>query len=473
MMRAWLLWVAMGTAVAATIPADSVPTSPTITVLLSVLCLCFSAFFSASETALFSLQPTQVEEVSAHHGKAVSRLLSRPHDTLASILIGNETVNIGLSTLSAGMLLSLAPERPWLNIVIVAPVLLLMGEVLPKTLAFRLNRQLAPRVAPAVLLFSRLVAPIRFALSRVAYVFLILTGGSRAPRQAQLREAHLKALIDRGRKAGSIRPVEQELLHKVFAFGEHRVSHLMTPIDEVFTVSLQTPWPELIKTMLAAGHSRVPVWHGRPDNIVGILMIKKLLGLIALERASPPNNVRTRHPSPRQLHKLLHPPRFVPTTKAADDLLSEFQARRSHMAMVVNELGHVVGVVTLDDLLNELVGEVNDETDQEDPAVTPLDGLRYRIRADMPIPDFCERFHLPPPAADVINVGDLMLKLLEESPTGTAQNDGGLEWHGVRFTVSSMNNEQITGVILAIEHATAEDDPTQDKANETRAEEGP
>jgi CBS domain containing-hemolysin-like protein len=91
----------------------------------------------------------------------------------------------------------------------------------------------------------------------------------------------------------------------------------------------------------------------------------------------------------------------------------------------------------------------------------------------MPIPDFCERFHLPPPAADVINVGDLMLKLLEESPTGTAQNDGGLEWHGVRFTVSSMNNEQITGVILAIEHATAEDDPTQDKANETRAEEGP
>ena len=140
--------------------------------------------------------------------------------------------------------------------------------------------------------------------------------------------------------------------------------------------------------------------------------------------------------------------------------------------MVVNELGRVVGVVTLDDLLNELVGEVNDETDQEDPAVTPLDGLRYRIRADMPIPDFCERFHLPPPAVDLINVGDLVLKLLEDSPTGASPNDGGLEWHGVRFTVSSMKGEQITGLILAVEHATAEDDPTQDSTGETRAEDG-
>jgi putative hemolysin len=461
MMRALLLWGATGTAMAASASLTGAGPTVTTTAVLSLLCLCCSAFFSASETALFSLQPLQLEEVSSAHGDAVSKLLARPRHTLASILIGNETVNIGLSTLTAGLLLQVVPEHPWLNIVIVTPVLLLMGEVVPKTLAFRLNRQLAPRVAPIVLAFSVLVTPIRFALSRIADVFLVLTGGTRAPRQAELREAHLKALIDRGHRAGSIRAVEQELLHNVFAFGEHTVSHLMTPRPDVFTINLQTPWSELLEQLLDAGHSRVPVWQGRPDNIVGILVIKKLLSLIAMEHATHLEGRRQKgsyQPSPRQLHKLLHPPRFVPTTKRADDLLAEFQDRRSHMAIVVNEHGTVVGVVTLDDLLNELVGEMNDETDQEDPAVTPIDSLRYRIRGNMPVDDFGERFHLPIPDGEFVTVGGLVLDLVGEVPN----NGQEVDWNGVRFTVSEMAGQRITEIVLAVDHATAEDESTQE-----------
>jgi len=468
--RGLLLWGATGTAFAASAELPGVGSGPLATILLSIILLACSAFFSASETALFSLQPLDLEEVSNAHGRAVSRLLARPRHTLASILIGNETVNITLSTLTAGLLLRLVPDYPWLNIVVVAPVLLLFGEVLPKTLAFRLNRHLAPRVAPVLLAFSNVVAPMRFTLGRIAEACLVITGGTRAPRQAELREAHLKALIDRGRRAGSIRPVEQEILHNVFAFGEHTVSHLMTAHPEVFTVNLQLPWSQLLEAVLQAGHSRVPVWQGRPDNIVGILLIKKLLALIAVERSTQGNGRQRRadyHPSARQIHKLLHPPRFVPSTKRADDLLSEFQTRRNHMAIVVNEHGAMVGVVTLDDLLNELVGEMNDETDQEDPAVTPIDNLSYRIRGNMPAEDFAERFHLPRPEGTFETVSGLVLELVD----GTATKGTQVEWKGVRFTINSMAGQRITELVLTVEHASAEDEPTQETNPEDTPEE--
>ncbi len=463
MMRGLLLWGATGTAVAASVPLENPDSTPFTILVLSIVCLCLSAFFSASETALFSLQPLQIKEVSSSSGNTVAKLLAEPRQTLASILIGNETVNICLSTLTAGLLLQIVPDHPWLNIVIVAPVLLVMGEVLPKTLAFRHNRRIAPRVAPLLLLFSRLVAPIRFALSRIADVFLVITGGTRAPRQAEMREAHLKALIDHGRKSGSIRPVEQEILHNVFAFGEHNVRHLMTPRSEAFTVNLMTPWPDLLQSVLEAGYSRVPVWQGRPDNIVGILVVKKLLTLIARQRSSDGDR-HGKHdryqPSVRQMHKLLHPPKFVPTTKNADDLLAEFQSQRGHLAMVVNEHGHVVGVVTLDDLLNELVGEMNDETAQEDPAVTPIDGhgLRYRIRGNMPVGDFGERFHLPIPEEQHGTVGQLVSELTGDGPSMGEE----VEWNGVHFTVTGMKKGQLTELILSVEHVSAEDDPTQE-----------
>jgi len=431
-----------------------------IAILTATALLCCSAFFSASETALFSLQRRDLDSLKHKGEGSVRRLLSTPRHTLASILIGNETVNIALSTVSAGVLLKIYPEHPWVNVVVIAPVLLIFGEVLPKTLAFQLNRQLAPRVARPLWGWSRLVAPFRFVLSRIADAALVIMGGIEAPKAAALREAHLRAVIDRGRQTGHIRPMEQEILHNVFAFGAHTVDRLMTPREEIFTVNLLTPWQTLLESVQRSGHSRIPVWHGTQDNIVGILVVKRLLPLIRDSRTSESPETSMRQPSPRQIQKLLHPPRFVPTTKRADDLLSELQERRSHMAMVVDELGGVAGVITLDDLLNELVGEIHDETDKEDPSVTPLGKLRYRVRGDMSLQDFSERFHIAVSEEAGATVADFIEGLLEAAP----ERGAAIEWAGVRFVIAGMQGTQVAAVVLDIEHQRTQDDPTQDAA---------
>jgi CBS domain containing-hemolysin-like protein len=255
--------------------------------------------------------------------------------------------------------------------------------------------------------------------------------------------------------------MEQEILHNVFAFGEHTVDHLMTPRSEIYSINLLMPWHELLEAVHRTGHSRIPVWHGTQDNIVGVLVAKRLLPLMTGSRTGgdPETQVR-KQPSPRQIQKLLHPARFVPTTKRADALLAEFQEKRFHMAVVVDEHGGVVGVVTLDDLLNELVGEIHDETDKEDPAVTPLGQLRYRVRGDMGLADFSERFHIATSGAPGDTVADFIESLLEENP----ERGRALEWAGVRFVIAGMEGDRVAAVVLDVEHQRAEDDPTQDVA---------
>ena len=288
------------------------------TVLLCIILLMCSAFSSA-ETALFGLQPVDVEGMSGDTEKRVRALVSEPRQTLASILIGNETVNIALSTVSAGLLLQLFPDMPWLNVVIITPLLLLAGEVVPKTFAFRFAPQLAPYSARVLTPFARLVTPIRVVLSRLVDAALVLTGGSKAPDKPSF-EAHLRAMIDQGREEGNIRAMERDILHRVFEFVTLSVAELMTHGPEVFSVNLLTPWDELVRIVQDSGMSRVPVWQGSPDNIVGILLVKRLLGLVAAQRLSG----RNRSPSPRQIHKLLHPLALFLLLKAADELLSEF-----------------------------------------------------------------------------------------------------------------------------------------------------
>ena len=435
--------------------------SITMALAIGVVLLCCSAFFSAAETALFSLQRQDLDSLEDQRGARVKRLLDVPRQSLASILIGNETVNIALSTVSAGVLLQFFPDQPWVNVIVLAPILLVFGEVVPKTLAFRHNRRLAPLMAAPLWSFSRLVAPIRFVLSRIAEAFLVFTGGTTAPQAAALREAHLRALVDKGRETGHIRPMEQEILHNVFAFGEHTVDKLMTPRNEIFAVNLLTPWHELLEMVHKTGHSRIPVWHGTQDNIVGVLVAKRLLPLMRSSRTGEDAQSQVRRqPSPRKIQKLLHPPHFVPRAKRADDLLSEFQEHRFHMAVVVDEHGGVVGVVTLDDLLNELVGEIHDETDKEDPAVTPLGQLRYRVRGDMDLADFSERFHIATNADSGQTVADFIGGLLEARP----QRGSAIEWAGVRFVITGMDGDKVAAVILDVEHQRAEDDPTQDVA---------
>jgi len=454
MIRLLLLVLAASTAAWASgaLPLPA-PLSPQGTALVAVTLLLFSAYFSGSETALFSLQPLDRRSLSGEgEGSpetAVDRLLREPRRTLASILIGNEFVNILLSTVTAGLVVELFPERPWINVVVLTPVLLLFGEVLPKTMALRLNRRIAPMVAPPLLLFSRAVTPLRWVLTRVADFALLLTGGSGATRKAALREAHLLNLVEQGRRSGAVGPMEEEMIQKVFEFGDLTVSRLMTPRPDVFSLSLTTPWPELIDGVRAAGHSRVPIWQGRADNIIGVLVVKDLLPHLAtLLRDAEDGEVdpRALPLTTRQLQKLLHAAYFVPTSKRAESMLAEFREHKFHLAIVVDEHGNVVGLVTLDDLLAELVGELLDESDElADDVTRVVDGV-YTIRGNMDVDDFADRFHVQLPGGEYDTVAGFLL-----DRAGTVPAKGvDIDWEGLVFTVRGLEGRRITEVCVRL-----------------------
>lgn len=400
----------------------------------SVVLLTLSGFFSGSETALFSLQPLDRKHLENAGNTALAGFVSQPRRTLATLLIGNELTNVTLSSVTAGFVLLVFPDSPWINVVVLTPVILVFGEVMPKVIALRWNRILAPLVAYPLSIFSMIVAPLRWVLTSLADFALVLTGGSTAPRQAELREEHLRTLIDAGREAGNLLATEQEMLHKVFDFGDLSVHRLMTPRRDIDSIRLTTPWDELLAFLRSTGTSRVPVWHNRPDNFVGVLVVKALLPIMARVQAGGPP------PSPNELRELLLPCRFVPTTKRAEDLLREFRTHGFHMAIVVDEHGNIVGLVTLDDLLRELVGELLDETDQEDPEVTEVGGNSFTVRAGMDVSDFEDRFGVSLPEGEYTTVGGFILDQLGEVPGEGAE----VVYGDLRFVVAEVADHRVT-----------------------------
>ena len=407
---------------------------PTIAAAMALL-FC-SAFFSGSETALFSLQPLDRQKLNEAGATTVDALLRTPRRTLATLLIGNELVNVTLSSVTAGIVFAMAPDRPWLNVVVLTPVLLLLGEVTPKVVALRLNRRWATLAAPPLRLFSTVVSPVRWMLTSIANIALRMTGGSTAPAEQALREEQLRQLIDQGRAAGNLAPLEQEMMLKVFDFGDLTVNRLMTPRPDIVSISLTAPWASLLSTLRNTGHSRIPIWKGRPDNIVGILVAKSLLPVL--------DRVLAGHapPEPSALQALLVRPRFVPTSKRAEDMLREFRTERFHMSVVVDEHGSVVGIVTLDDLLAELVGELLDETDEDDPEVVELGADLFTVRATMDVEDFAERFRVELPDGDYNTLGGFILDQVGEVPDKGAE----VTYGGLRFVVTGVDARRVVAV---------------------------
>ncbi len=345
-----------------------------LALLLAVL-LSASAFFSGSETALFSLSQTQLTRLrdrSSRSARALLKLLARPRLLLVTILAGNELVNVGIGIVVASITARLltghqaTPVLLSLAATLVAfPVLVIFGEVTPKTLAAVRNEQWALVAALPLTFFAMVITPVRYSLRFLANGVIRLLGGQVRPDEQPVSEEAYRRLVDEGSKEGVIGEAERTMIHNVFRFGDTRVGEVMTPAERVFSLPLHWPLPRVRAEVATHTYSRIPVMSGQPQRPVGLLFAKDLVAH-GLGPASP---VGTR--KPRKLQDLLRRALWVPAQMKAADLLDEFRKRRVHLALVADEHGGFAGLATMEDLLEELVGEIVDETDVE-PALEDL-----------------------------------------------------------------------------------------------------
>ncbi|MEI6632241.1 MAG: hemolysin family protein [Chlamydiota bacterium] len=397
--------------------------------------LCFSFFFSCTETTLFSLSPFQVKKLSrGRRGTLISWLLANPRWLLTSILIGNMFVNIFSSTLGESLLrTAFGDEGTVLAIFIMTLAILVMGEVTPKTIAIQCNTRLAPVVAPGIKLIGSLLYPVRQAVLRISDRLIGLVTPVVAAEHA-VTEDEIKTAIRIGSREGVVDTREKAMIQGVFDFATRRVTTLMRPRKEITAFEVDRPLPEIEEAIRRNGYSRIPVYEKNLDNIIGILYAKDLLG------------PRGRAPG-AELRGLLRPAYFVPETKYAPSLLREFRRRKIHLAVVVDEYGGVAGIVTLEDLIEQIIGEMRDKGEPAAPLFQQLGKNSFKVRARMKIAEFNGIF-----GTDLKDEGNTTIGGFLTARAGRIPPEGARMRHGgLLFTVSAAQKNRIREVLVSRE----------------------
>jgi CBS domain containing-hemolysin-like protein len=408
------------------------------------LLLC-SGFFSGSETSLFSLGRVERyrirEEKKTFVSRCLQELVERPRRVILSILIGNELVNITISALGASLtddavlawaspaLLDLILLKTLAATAICFPLLLVFGEITPKTLALYNPRRFARLSAIPLRFFYSLIAPVRWFLVGLASGIVRLTLGESPRGDAPITEEEFRNLVDLSKKGGVLWESEHEFIHNIFDFGDTRVSEVMTPRTDMFCLQIGHSPEEILQAFEQKPYSRVPVYEKDKDDIVGILYCKDLLGL--------PSDVA--QGKEWDLRSFLRKPYFIPKTKNASDLFREFRFNRVHLAIVVDEYGGVAGLVTMEDLLEELFGEILDEYDPEEPQPRELDESTIIIPARMPIEEFNQRVRAELPIDEYDTMGGLVFGLFGRLPSPGAK----VSYMHYTFTVEKMAGTRI------------------------------
>jgi len=349
----------------------------TLQVFALVLLIVCSAVLSGAEAAYFSLGRARLKRMTGSSGPngESPQLIERPHDLLVTLLVGITVINIGGSALAAHIAHALVGSRfgPVLEMLGMIVLLTTFGEVLPMTVAVKYPERFLKIVNAPVVWLGWLVTPVRVVLGGLTALTVRLVGRKSAA-QPELSEEELRTLVDVGASEGVVEREEREMIHKVFELEDTLVRSVMVPRTDMFCLDVETPREEILPALRENLHSRVPVFEESIDVIVGILYTKDLLPYVA-----------TGLPADFDLRARLHPPYFVPESKRADALLQEFQAKKLHMAIVVDEYGGTAGLVALEDLLEELVGEIADEYDEPERLILRIDASTFRVSGKLPV----------------------------------------------------------------------------------------
>lgn len=421
-------------------------------ILIFILILA-NGFFAAAEIAIIATRKSRIDtllERGVKSAAAVARLKNDPDRFLATVQIGVTVVSSLASAIGgAAAIAYLQPKIAALPIPIVArwseliaifvvvlPISylsLVLGELVPKSLALRFSERIACLTAPLIDFLSRANAPLVKALTASSNGVLRIFGGKEAEGASFISVDEVKSLIREGAAKGIFNEMEQELIHSVFEFADTPVKAVMVPRTEIHALEVHASLAEVAKSFVESGFSRIPVYEGELDRIIGILYNKDVFK--ALQEKTDFN-----------IRDHLHPAFFVPSSLRTSELLKQLQRRRLAMALVVNEFGEVEGLATLEDLLEEIVGEIRDEYDREErgPVERLPDGSMV-IQGSALLKDLKSDFNLPfDESPDYHTLAGFVLAKLQRIPRGGER----VEHNGYRLTIVDMEGRRIVKIKL-------------------------
>ncbi|MDA8565683.1 gliding motility-associated protein GldE, partial [Schleiferiaceae bacterium] len=414
-----------------TIDASTITGVVFIVVLIALLLL--SALISGSEVAFFSLGAGELEELEDESTKHnhIRELLSQPEELLGTILISNNFVNVGIVILSTYLLNTFFSPELWgplltfiIEILAITGVLLLFGEILPKVYANTARLNFARSVVPFIFRLHKILKPLSKRLSKTINRINI------EGRGPSLSVDDLEQALELTNDEHSTED-EQRILKGIVRFGSTTVKEVMTPRTSVIAIDIKAPFHDTLAHIVDKGYSRIPVYEDQLDQIKGLLYVKDLLPYVdASDNFGWQDLIRT--------------PFFVPESKKIDDLLKEFQQRRIHLAIVVDEFGGTSGVISLEDVIEEIVGEISDEFDDDDLVYSKLDDHNYVFEAQTPLIDFCRVLDLPKDIFESVDgESDSLAGLVLELAGKFLEKNEEITYEAFTFKVESVDQRKL------------------------------
>ncbi len=413
--------------------------------ILLGICLGLSAFFSSSETAFIALPRARLLHllsIGRHNAKLVQHLVARPERLLATVLLSNNLVNTAAAALGTAIALNMIENEGLAVLVATAGVtllLLIFSETLPKTVAWNRSETLAFAYARPLSIVEFVLYPGVRVLQTITNMFTRILGITNS--NDRISEGEIRSLIEAGAQTGAVERTEAELLDKVFRFGDQKVQEIMTPRTEIVWVEQGTTLKRFLALYAEHTHTRFPVFDGDTENVVGVLSNKDVLLALGKGEVELEDSVTG----------LLREAHFVPETKTVSDTFSEMQQAGYGLVLTVDEFGGIAGLVTLKQMLEVIVGQVDEERDDVDDEVTQVDENTYRINAGITIIQANERLRLDLPEGEYQTLAGFILDRLGYIPEAGEI----VEYRNLKLTVRSMSGVRIEQVLVQqVEPAT-------------------
>jgi magnesium and cobalt exporter, CNNM family len=424
-----------------------------------------NAFFVAAEYGLVTARRTRIVELQ-HQGdrraRDVLRITADPPRFIAAMQLAVTLTSLGIGALGEQALARAFDDYVATVLAVVLAYLILtflhvvLGELVPKGVALGHREATALTVARPVRVFFVVFRPFIWVLEEATELVLHALGLEPPGAENEpLSEAELRMVVSQSTRSGEIEEQEQEMLYKVFDFADKEASDVMVPRPEVVALSIDLPPEQALEAVMDSPYTRYPVYRESLDDVVGILHVRDLF-----------SGLRERGMHDVKIEEIIRPAHIVPETKDLAALLSEFRRTNQHMAIVLDEYGEMEGIVTLEDLLEEIVGEIEDEFDLPDESVEQVDDDTIRIDGTFPIDDFNERFHTELPAEDYHTVAGFVFGLLGRQP----EVGDDISHDGLRFDVLEVEGSRINKIAVTFEQRRDQKDRDGAERDQLEAE---